>query len=273
MFKRNRTFCIKGGFTLIELLVVIAIISILAAMLLPALQQAREKARQANCQNNLKQLATGLHMYADDYNGKIPQAWALANGNWKNDRIFYDGGKTDWGGHGWLYRLGYVQNPKVLYCPSDKHIYPVDYKLESWGSIQWNIDAYGDPANWNVLWMGIESSYVYRGHCSPDRNNNNTDVSDFGGVEGQLDIAKDGMNGLAYISDAYTMNTAWEYEGWGSWHTYGVNVMWADGHVKFIDEAGGRTILEWYGPWGYSNYSGTANKGVPGWWANLDREW
>ena len=85
----------RKGFTLIELLVVVAIIAILAAMLLPALSKARERARQGVCMGNLKQLSLAWLMYANDNDEYFP-GWEYQSGvengygpNWMVDMLPY----------------------------------------------------------------------------------------------------------------------------------------------------------------------------------------
>ena len=85
----------KSGFTLIELLVVVAIIAVLAAMLLPALSQAREKARQSVCMANLKQMGLAFHLYAQDNNDFCPGYRPIGTGSfWFSYLASYIGGTS-----------------------------------------------------------------------------------------------------------------------------------------------------------------------------------
>ena len=99
----------KNGFTLIELLVVIAIIAILAAILFPVFARARENARRASCQSNLKQIALGVFQYTQDYDEKFMPSDIRLN-NAAAGRIQ------------WVQILQpYIKSTQIFQCPSDSN--------------------------------------------------------------------------------------------------------------------------------------------------------
>ncbi len=103
---------ITNAFTLIELLVVIAIIGILAALLLPVLNSARERGRVAACSSNMRQIGIALYMYADDFNDRYPPGYIQGYSDWALlIGPYVSKSQTK-------YQAGTLNSSKVFVCPS-----------------------------------------------------------------------------------------------------------------------------------------------------------
>jgi prepilin-type N-terminal cleavage/methylation domain-containing protein/prepilin-type processing-associated H-X9-DG protein len=106
----------NSGFTLIELLVVIAIIALLAAILFPVFARARENARRASCQSNMKQLALGMIQYTQDYDETFPVSAAYGSPHYSSYPNWEIQQTPTWGAQ----IFPYVKSVQVYACPSDR---------------------------------------------------------------------------------------------------------------------------------------------------------
>ena len=110
--KSNKSNPVKQAFTLIELLVVIAIIAILAAMLMPALSAAKQRAWTIACNSNLHQISLGMTMFSDDHRQFYPESHGSIPWNTVN---------PDSVSNSWMQQIfAYVENTNVYHCPANK---------------------------------------------------------------------------------------------------------------------------------------------------------
>jgi len=146
----------RRGFTLIELLVVIAIISILAGVLFPVFARTREKARQASCASNLRQVALGFSMYSQDNDDSLPPRWdgtrywsAIIYQYVNNDQVFEcTTTQTNSYGYADAYlgccKMGLIRSPvdTIMLCDAGKANTPMGQEYD------WHVDVpsmFGDP--------------------------------------------------------------------------------------------------------------------------------
>ena len=218
----------KKGFTLIELLVVIAIIAILAAILFPVFAQARAKARQTVCMNNMKQIGTSMLMYNQDYDARwidlcagynalnlwtcsgagLPQ-WVLP----KNSPSLYD--------KNFLLKP-YIKNTDVLACPT--------IHKESYNSSSALYPNYAENQ--------LDSQAVsFKNHNPPDYKPNTGafwSAGPFGRLDAQLTHPASLIMVWEHNNTVIECNT-WAVSNsqhWDASHHKGFNATFADGHVK-----------------------------------------
>jgi len=196
------TFHSSAAFTLIELLVVVAIISILAAMLLPALQNAKEKARATECVNRLRQVALANLMYTEDNNGWFQMNVSIPSPGYNGVVIQYH--FSDWMTPLFLSYL--KENLPVFECPSQEEkrqpwaqpvgpypprvhvpgyansfeIFPGSYTVTGNGQYVWRLTDvknptekiwHGDAGRVNAFWLEWKAKFRHAGdgnYCVPD---------------------------------------------------------------------------------------------------------
>lgn len=219
----------KQGFTLIELLVVIAIIAILAAIIFPVFNRAREKARSATCQSNLKQIMLGFKMYVQDFDDKFP---APCSPN-------FNGGGSVTNTHNnvvenfettWIFQVQpYIKNDQIFKCPSYT-TFNVGYGYNPF--LQWGRRDEGQfPAGASEGDIRNFTTTVCIGDVNSGNNTLQTGNVDLvastsgtilnaGQIEGA--VIGSGTTGALPIGDALEPR-----------HSGGANFGFCDGHVKF----------------------------------------
>ena len=201
---------LKRAFTLIELLVVIAIISILAALLLPALSSAKQRAWTTQCLSNLRQIGLGMRMFADDANGLYPESGGV---------ILWDQTDPDTHAASWLQQIvSYTQNTNVYHCPTD---HQTAYSYFNSGRAAYVITNGNAAVNSRLV--QFPSTHVLAGDTTGMNLDHSLGMFFQPDDADKDDYTQDCVGGNASESQAVEWRT----------HGKGQNLLFDDGHVKW----------------------------------------